>query len=121
TFSYDPSPELAPVSLLKVIRLRFRAVCLSARLIETAAHMLTDKGIHASLGYTEKRQALFKDGGTIYMYYARGGDSVNFSAKGPGNAVLIKSGYPSVDELSPDYPLGILPAKHPHRHARTPP
>jgi len=25
------------------------------------------------------------------MYYARGGDSLNFSAAGPGNAVLIKS------------------------------
>ena len=43
---------------------------------------------------------MFLDGGHIYMYYARGGDSLNFSAQGPGNAVLIKSGYPWVDELS---------------------
>jgi DNA-3-methyladenine glycosylase len=34
------------------------------------------------------------------MYYARGGDSLNFSAQGPGNAVLIKSAYPWVDEVS---------------------
>ena len=34
------------------------------------------------------------------MYYARGGDSLNFSAHGPGNAVLIKSAYPWLDELS---------------------
>jgi DNA-3-methyladenine glycosylase len=34
------------------------------------------------------------------MYYARGGDSLNFSAGGPGNAVLIKSAYPWVDALS---------------------
>ena len=32
--------------------------------------------------------------GTIYMYYARGGDSLNFSALGEGNAVLIKSAFP---------------------------
>jgi DNA-3-methyladenine glycosylase len=43
---------------------------------------------------------LFLDGGHIYMYYARGGDSLNFSAHGPGNAVLIKSAYPWVDALS---------------------
>jgi DNA-3-methyladenine glycosylase len=43
---------------------------------------------------------LFLDGGHIYMYYARGGDSLNFSAQGPGNAVLIKSAYPWVDEVS---------------------
>ena len=34
------------------------------------------------------------------MYYARGGDSLNFSAHGPGNAVLIKSAYPWQDELA---------------------
>jgi DNA-3-methyladenine glycosylase len=34
------------------------------------------------------------------MYYARGGDSLNFSAHGPGNAVLIKSAYPWQDEVS---------------------
>jgi DNA-3-methyladenine glycosylase len=28
------------------------------------------------------------------MYYARGGDSLNFSCQGDGNAVLIKSGFP---------------------------
>src|SRR5699024_7357911 len=89
TFFNRPSLELAPDLLGKVIRHRFRGVWLSARIIETEAYLLTDKGSHASLGYTEKRQALFADGGTIYMYYSRGGDSVNFSAKGKGNAVLI--------------------------------
>ena len=61
------------------------------RIIETECYFLTDKGSHASLGYTEKRKALFMDGGTIYMYYARGKPSLNFSAHGEGNAVLIKS------------------------------
>ena len=35
--------------------------------------------------------------GTIYMYYARGRDSLNFSASGDGNGVLIKSGYPYLE------------------------
>ena len=34
------------------------------------------------------------------MYYARGGDSLNFSAHGPGNAVLIKSALPWLDAVS---------------------
>ena len=84
----------------KVIRHRVNGLWLSARIIETEAYYLTDKGSHASLGYTDKRKALFLDGGHIYMYYARGGDSLNFSAHGPGNAVLIKSAHPWLDELA---------------------
>jgi len=38
--------------------------------------------------------------GTIYMYFARGGDSLNVSVRGAGNAVLIKAGLPHVDEVS---------------------
>jgi len=82
---------LAKALLGKVIRHRQGDLWLAARIIETEAYYLTDKGSHASLGHTEKRKALFLDGGHIYMYYARGGDSLNFSAHGPGNAVLIKS------------------------------
>ena len=84
----------------KVIRHRVNGLWLAARIIETEAYYLDEKGSHASLGYTEKRKALFLDGGHIYMYYARGGDSLNFSAQGPGNAVLIKSAHPWLDELS---------------------
>ncbi|WP_347902208.1 DNA-3-methyladenine glycosylase [Pseudomonas purpurea] len=92
--------RLARELLGKVIRHRVGDLWLSARIIETEAYYCEEKGSHASLGYTEKRKALFLDGGHIYMYYARGGDSLNFSAQGPGNAVLIKSAYPWVDELS---------------------
>src|SRR5262249_49421233 len=46
------------------------------------------------LGFTAKRRALFMPAGTIYMYYARGRDSLNVSARGEGNAVLIKTGIP---------------------------
>ncbi|MFI8482443.1 DNA-3-methyladenine glycosylase [Pseudomonas sp. NPDC078700] len=91
---------LARDLLGKVIRHRQGELWLSARIIETEAYYCAEKGSHASLGYTEKRRALFLDGGHIYMYYARGGDSLNFSAQGPGNAVLIKSGYPWLDDLS---------------------
>ncbi len=68
-----------------------------ARIIETEAYYIHEKGSHASLGYTEKRKALFMPAGTIYMYYARGGDSLNISAAGEGNAVLIKSAVATED------------------------
>lgn len=118
SFFNRPALELAPDLLGKVIRYCHNGVWLSARIIETEAYMLTDKGSHASLGYTDKRQALFKDGGTIYMYYARGGDSLNFSARGEGNAVLIKSGHPYFDALSPESTLSILQANNPDRQGQ---
>jgi DNA-3-methyladenine glycosylase len=98
---FDRDAQVLARDLLgKVIRHRVGDLWLSARIIETEAYYCAEKGSHASLGYTEKRKALFLDGGHIYMYYARGGDSLNFSAQGPGNAVLIKSAYPWIDELS---------------------
>ncbi len=90
--------ELAKKLLGKVLRVKHGRHWLSAQIIETEAYYLEDKASHASLGFTEKRQALFMPAGTIYMYYARGGDSLNISAEGDGNAVLIKSAYPFGDE-----------------------
>ena len=55
---------LAKDLLGKVIRHRQGDLWLAARIIETEAYYLSDKGSHASLGYTEKRKALFLDGGT---------------------------------------------------------
>ena len=98
---FDRDARLVARELLgKVIRHKVAEHWLSARIIETEAYYLSEKGSHASLGYTHKRRALFMDGGHIYMYYARGGDSLNFSAQGPGNAVLIKSAYPWQDGRS---------------------
>jgi DNA-3-methyladenine glycosylase len=51
--------------------------------------------------------------GTIYMYYARGGDSLNVSCRGEGNAVLIKSAFPWFDERSPDATLATMQALNP--------
>lgn len=105
--------QVARELLGKVIRHRAGTLWLSARIIETEAYYLVDKGSHASLGYTDKRKALFADGGHIYMYYARGGDSLNFSAHGPGNAVLIKSAYPWVDANSGAEALAAMQRNNP--------
>lgn len=89
---FNRDPQTVACDLLgKVIHHRLHRTWLSAMIIETEAYYLQDKASHASLGYTEKRKALFMPAGTIYMYYARGGDSLNISCHGPGNAVLIKS------------------------------
>lgn len=83
---------VAPDLLGCIIRVKHQNDWLSAQIIETEAYCLADKASHASLGYTDKRRALFMPAGTIYMYYARGGDSLNVSCRGDGDAVLIKSG-----------------------------
>lgn len=111
---FDRDAQLVARELLgKVIRHRVNGLWLSARIIETEAYYCAEKGSHASLGYTEKRKALFLDGGHIYMYYARGGDSLNFSAQGPGNAVLIKSAYPWIDALSGPASLAQMQLNNP--------
>jgi DNA-3-methyladenine glycosylase len=102
----------------KVIRHHQNGLWLSARIIETEAYYAAEKGSHASLGYTFKRRALFLDGGHIYMYYARGGDSLNFSAQGPGNAVLIKSAYPWQDAVSGDASLAQMQRNNPDAQGR---
>jgi len=95
---FDRDAQVVARDLLgKVIRHRSGGLWLAARIIETEAYYLAEKGSHASLGWTAKRAALFAAPGCIYMYYARGGDSLNFSTRGAGNAVLIKSAWPFVD------------------------
>lgn len=94
---------------------------LSAQIIETEAYELADKGSHASLGFTLKRKALFMPPGTIYMYYSRAGDSLNISAEGEGNAVLIKSAYPYFDGQSPEnLVLPIMQSLNPSRNGMRP-
>jgi len=104
---------LARKLLGKVIRRNYHGHWLAARIIETEAYYLQEKGSHASLGYTEKRKALFMPAGTIYMYYARGKDSLNISSKGTGNAVLIKSAFPFSDTLSSKKALSIMQQLNP--------
>ena len=109
--------QLASSLIGKVIRRQYKNQWLAARIIETEAYYLNDKGSHASLGFTEKRKALFMPAGTIYMYYARGRDSLNVSSAGEGNAVLIKSAYPYFDELSDDACTKTMQQLNPSRSA----
>ncbi|MGE6388663.1 DNA-3-methyladenine glycosylase [Pseudomonas sp. NPDC078416] len=122
SFFHRDAQTLARDLLGKVIRHKVDGLWLSARIIETEAYYVAEKGSHASLGYTEKRKALFLEGGHIYMYYARGGDSLNFSAEGPGNAVLIKSAYPWVDGVSDENALARMLLNNPDAsgNVRTP-
>lgn len=116
---FDRDARLLARELLgKVIRHKQGERWLSARIIETEAYYLSEKGSHASLGYTHKRRALFMEGGHIYMYYARGGDSLNFSAQGPGNAVLIKSAYPWQDAHSGAAALAQMQENNPDARGR---
>lgn len=97
----------------KVIRHHYRYTWLACRIIETEAYYLHEKGSHSSLGLTAKRRAMFMPPGTIYMYYARGGDSLNVSVRGKGNAVLIKAGLPWTDQVSPASNLRIMQRLNP--------
>ena len=87
---------------------REKSIWLAARIIETEAYFLEERASHASLGFTEKRSALFMPPGTIYMYYARGGDSLNVSCRGEGNAVLVKSGVPWLQAPHPEEMLAAM-------------
>jgi len=96
---FDRDPQIVARALLgKILSHYYEGTWLSAIIIETEAYYIHDKASHASLGFTQKRKALFMPAGTIYMYYARGGDSLNISCRGKGNAVLIKSGFPYGDD-----------------------
>ena len=94
-YFFARDPQIVARELLgKVLCVKYQGVWLKAIIAATEAYYLADKASHASLGYTSKRQALFMMPGTIYMYYSRGGDSLNVSCQGAGNAVLIKSALP---------------------------
>ena len=99
---------VAKTLLGKVIRRRYQNCWLACRIIETEAYYQKEKGSHSSLGVTEKRKAMFMPAGTIYMYYARGADSLNVSVRGKGNAVLIKSAFIWFDERSPESTLKLI-------------
>jgi len=116
---FNRETELVARQLLgKVLRMKYKNIYLSARIIETEAYYLKDKSSHASLGFTEKRKALFMPAGTIYMYYARGDDSMNVSCKGKGNAVLIKSGIPFIDERTPKNMINTMQKLNPIKNTK---
>lgn len=114
-FSRDPC-LVAQALIGKVIRRKYKSQWLAARIIETEAYYLTDKASHSSLGYTDKRKAMFMPAGTIYMYYARGHDSLNISCGNEGDAVLIKSAFPFTDTLSPENNIKIMQQLNPAKN-----
>lgn len=95
--------QVAKDLLGKVIMRKYKVkateIWLQVMIIETEAYLMEEKASHASLGYTEKRKALFMPPGTIYMYYSRGKDSLNISTGKPGDAVLVKAGIPYHNKL----------------------
>ena len=72
---------------------------LAAAIVEVEVYLLDEPASHSSLGRTPSREPMFMPPGTLYLYYARGGDSLNFSVRGAGNAVLIKAGRPLLDDV----------------------
>jgi DNA-3-methyladenine glycosylase len=110
--------ELTRALLGKVMRRRVEGTWLAVSIIETEAYYIDEKGSHASLGRTPSREAVFMPAGTIYMYHSRAGDSLNFSAHGAGNAVLIKSGYPYVDGQSPEASIEVMRRLNPAANGR---
>lgn len=117
TAFFDRDASLVAQDLLgKVICVKQDALWLRARIIETESYYSHEKGSHASLGWTKKRHALFMPAGTIYMYYARGGDSFNISCQGAGNAVLIKSGFPFIDNFACDEMIARMQQFNPQKN-----
>ncbi len=112
-FFADDACTVARKLLGSVIRRKHGKHWLAARIIETEAYYLTDKASHSSLGYTEKRKAMFMPPGTIYMYHARGHASLNISCGNEGDAVLIKAAFPVVDTLSPQSSLEVMQRLNP--------
>ena len=92
---------MAQELLGKILRHRYKKRWLSIRIIETEAYYTRERASHSSLGPSPSRMALFGPPGTIYMYYARGGDSLNFTCRGNGDAVIVKSAIPHFDKRSP--------------------
>ena len=106
----------AKALLGKILRAWYDKVWLCAQIIETEAYFQNEKVSHASLGYINKRKALFMSPGTIYMYYARGSDSLNVSCREKGNAVLIKSGYPYKNGKKTDKMIPVMQKLNPPKY-----
>lgn len=117
-FYNNDACQVARALLGKVIRRRYKNHWLAAQIIETEAYYRCEKGSHSSLGKTNKRMAMFMPPGTIYMYYARGHDSLNVSVKGEGNAVLLKSCMPFADKLTSKEGFRVMQQLNPQNNGQ---
>ncbi len=121
TSFFDQDAQALAIALLgKVIRVKSHGLWLAAQIIETEAYYIDEKSSHASQGYTEKRKALFMPPGTLYMYYSRAGDSMNVSAQGQGNAVLIKSAIPYLKGQGAAPRLAMMQSLNPQKNSNKP-
>jgi DNA-3-methyladenine glycosylase len=111
---------LARALVGKVLRRCLDGRWLAARVVETEAYYTAEKGSHASLGRTPSREALFAAPGTIYMYHSRGGDSLNVSARGDGNAVLFKAAVPVEDARTSPGAIEDMTRRNPVRTTGAP-
>lgn len=111
-FFSQPTLTVAKALVGKVIFRKYANFWLKVMIIETEAYMKEEKASHSSLGYTEKKKALFMPPGTIYMYYSRGKDSLNISTGKEGDAVLIKSGIPYITDHSSKDDIRMLDLMH---------
>ncbi len=93
-FFHQPPHRLAVALLGKVLFRRVDDLWLACQIVETEAYFIDEKASHSSLGRTPSREAMFMPAGTLYLYYSRGKPTLNISAEGEGNAVLIKAGVP---------------------------
>lgn len=64
---------------------------LHLQIVETEAYLLEDKASHSFKGEKASNRAMFAEPGTLYLYYARGKDSLNVRAGKRGDGVLIKA------------------------------
>lgn len=120
SFFNHPPLVVAKKLLGKVLCVRYENVWLKAIITETEAYYIHDKASHSSLGYTEKRKALFMAPGTIYMYHSRGGDSLNITCRGKGNAVLIKAAIPFIQERNFNKKIQIMQKLNPQKNSQSP-
>jgi len=93
-FFHQPPHRLAVALLGKVLFRRVDDLWLACQIVETEAYFIDEKASHSSLGRTPSREAMFMPAGTLYLYYSRGKPTLNISAEGEGNAVLVKAGVP---------------------------
>lgn len=119
-FFDQPPLDLATALLGKVFHVKHEDCWLKVGIIETEAYLLSEKASHSSKGFTEKRKAMFMAAGTIYMYYSRGADSLNISAQGEGNAVLIKSGTPFPFDEPDSNMIEMMQILNPHKNRPEP-
>lgn len=121
TFFNRDALVVARALLGKVLRVKYKNVWLAAIITATEAYYKCEKASHSSLGFTPKRRALFMPPGTIYMYHSHGGDSLNVSARGAGNAVLIKEAFPFIEDAADAAQmLALMRQLNPQRNSQLP-